>query len=103
MDETAWEGVREKANAGPLLEALAIRLEASDFSLEALEKETRSLATESGVKAGDLIGSCRVALTGRKVSPGIFEVMAVLGRAKTVARLKDAGRRWRAESPLAKA
>jgi glutamyl/glutaminyl-tRNA synthetase len=102
MDETAWDTLREKANVGMLLDKLAATLETADFSLESLEKETRALAAESGVKAGDLIGSCRVALTGRKVSPGIFEVMALLGRAKTVARLKDAASRWRAESPLAK-
>ncbi len=104
MDEAAWDGVRDKANAGPLLEALAARLEAlADFSLESLERETRALAAESGVKAGELIGSCRVALTGKKVSPGIFEVMVLLGPGTTVARLREAARRWRAESPLAKA
>lgn len=102
-DPAAWDAVREKASVGTLLDLLAARLEAlPDFGLEPLEKETRAVAAEGGVKAGDLIGSCRVALTGRKVSPGIFEVMVLLGREKTLARLRDAAGRWRAESPLAK-
>ena len=71
------------------------------WTLEALEAATRSLATETGVKAGDVITPARVALTGRKAAPGIFEVMWLLGRDRVVARLEAAAERWRAESPLA--
>jgi glutamyl/glutaminyl-tRNA synthetase len=45
-----------------------------------------------------LIGSARVALTGRKVSPGIFEVMWLLGKERTVARLARAADRWSEET-----
>ena len=90
---------RERAEAGARLEALALRLSAlSDFTLEALERETRSLAAELGIKAGEIIGMARVALTGRKVSPGIFEVMWLLGRDRVLARLERAAARWRAET-----
>jgi len=54
------------------------------------------------VKAGELIGLARVALTGRSVSPGIFEVMALLGRERTLARLGEASERWRRETAGAK-
>src|SRR6185503_686668 len=62
---------------------------------------TRSLASEAGVKAGDIIAPARVALTGRKAAPGIFDVMWLLGRERVVSRLQAAAERWRAESPLA--
>jgi glutamyl-tRNA synthetase len=50
----------------------------------------RGLATEMGLKAGELIHPVRVALTGRRNSPGIFEVMALLGKEKVLERLRRA-------------
>jgi glutamyl-tRNA synthetase len=44
----------------------------------------------------------RVALTGRTVAPGLFEVMMLLGRERTLARLSAAAARWAEESPLAR-
>jgi glutamyl-tRNA synthetase len=41
------------------------------------------------VKVGALIHPARVALTGRSVSPGLFEVMELLGRGRTVERLRS--------------
>lgn len=102
FDEQAWAGLREKQQAAEHLEALAVRLEAvADFGVESLERETRALAAERGLKAGELIGMARIALTGRKVSPGIFEVVWLLGREQTVQRLERAATRWRVESPRA--
>jgi glutamyl-tRNA synthetase len=69
-----------------------------EFTLESLERETRGLAAELGIKAGDLISAARIALTGRKVSPGIFDVMWLLGRERTLERLGRAAARWRAET-----
>jgi len=43
-----------------------------------------------GIKLGQLAQPVRVALTGGTVSPGIYEVIAVLGRERTVARLRKA-------------
>jgi len=91
----AWADLRARADAGARLSELAGRLAAlPDFTLAETERVTRSLAAELAVKPGELMGAARVALTGRKVSPGIFEVMDVLGRERTVARLRDAARRW---------
>ena len=42
---------------------------------------------ELGLKGGDLIHPLRVAVTGKSVSAGIFEVLALLGKEKTVKRL----------------
>jgi len=98
FEEQAWVELREKPQVADHLEALATRLgSVRDFTIESLEKETRSLAMERGLKAGELIGLARVALTGRKVSPGIFEVVWLLGCEQAVRRLRDAAVRWRGE------
>jgi len=98
-DPQAWADVLGRAEAGPRLARLADRLAAdAEFSLASLETALRGLASELDVKAGDLIAPARVALTGRKVSPGIFEVMWLLGRERTLARLRDASARWAAET-----
>jgi glutamyl-tRNA synthetase len=75
----------------PLLAQLGERLAATDpFDLTGTEKTLRSLAEESGLKAGVLINATRVALTGQAVAPSLFEVMLVLGRERVVRRLQRA-------------
>jgi glutamyl-tRNA synthetase len=102
MEADAWAELLARAGADARLAALADRIEPlSAWTLEALEAATRALASDSGVKAGEVIAPARVALTGRKAAPGIFEVMWLLGREGVVARLRAAAERWRAESPLA--
>ena len=95
LDPEAWADVLEKPAVAPRLRALVARLGAEDsFDLESLERVTRGTAAELGIKAGELIGVMRVALTGRKVSPGIFEVMWLLGRQRTLERLERAAQTW---------
>jgi glutamyl-tRNA synthetase len=73
------------------LEALAAALEAApDFTAAALEPAVRGLAEARGVKGAALIHATRLALTGRGASPGLFEVMELLGRDTCVARLRAA-------------
>jgi glutamyl-tRNA synthetase len=95
----AWADLLGRAQAGERLERLAALLEHdADYTVASLEAATRALATELGMKAGELIGLARVALTGRKVAPGIFEVMWLLGRGTSVARLREAAARWARET-----
>jgi glutamyl-tRNA synthetase len=54
----------------------------------ATEAALRQLAESLGVKAAQLIHPLRVVLTGRAVSPGIFDVIAVLGKLKVIGRLR---------------
>jgi len=56
----------------------------------ALEPPLRALAEERGWKAGQLFMPIRVAVTGRTVSPGLFETLAALGRELTLERLDRA-------------
>ena len=59
----------------------------------ALEQAARDLTAAAGIKLGDLAQPLRAAITGRGVSPPIFEVMEVLGKDESLARLTDAGQR----------
>ena len=57
------------------------------FTAAALEPAIRALADARGVKAGVLIHPTRVAVVGRAESPGIFEVLELLGRERAIARM----------------
>ncbi len=73
----------------PILSRLLARFEAiSGFSKAEWEESFKRLADEEGLKMGQLAQPVRVALTGRAASPGLFEVMEVLGRDRTLFRLR---------------
>jgi glutamyl-tRNA synthetase len=60
------------------------------FAPAELEQMLRATAEAHGVKAAALIHATRVAVTGRAVSPGLFEVIELLGRERALARLRAA-------------
>ena len=62
------------------------------FDAASTEQALRSVADARGVKAASLIHGVRVAITGKTVSPGLFEVIALVGRERTDARLDAAVR-----------
>ncbi|HLN47247.1 MAG TPA: hypothetical protein VK216_03185, partial [Magnetospirillaceae bacterium] len=57
------------------------------FDTASVERAIRELAAAKGTKASDYIHPLRVAVTGQAVSPGIFEVCAILGRERVLARV----------------
>nr|HNB52936.1 glutamate--tRNA ligase [Anaerolineales bacterium] len=61
-----------------------------EFTHENAEPPLRTLADELGLKAGQVFGVLRVAVTGQTVSPPLFESMAIIGREKVLARIKAA-------------
>ena len=61
----------------------------SDWQAEAIEAAVRSVADAAGVKLGKLAQPLRAALTGRTTSPGIFDVLALLGQCETLDRISD--------------
>lgn len=67
-------------NAGEILTHVAAIIEDTSFDAESLEAAFRQRAEILSIKAGSLIHPARLALTGRTSTPGLFEVMAVLGR-----------------------
>jgi glutamyl-tRNA synthetase len=56
---------------------------------DALENTIREVATQEGVKLGKLAQPLRAALTGRTTSPGIFDVLALLGQGESLKRIED--------------
>jgi glutamyl-tRNA synthetase len=60
-----------------------------DWSVPAIDAMARVFAESKGLKLGKLAQPLRAALTGRTISPGIFEVMILIGRDETLARLAD--------------
>jgi len=73
-----------------ILGLLPDRLAATDWSREGLEAAVAALAEAQGVKLGKLAAPVRAALSGRTATPSIFDMMLVLGRDETAARLRDA-------------
>jgi glutamyl-tRNA synthetase len=78
------------AEARTLLTAVIPALEAVEpWSAETTEQAVRAFAEQRVTKLGAVAQPLRAALTGRATSPGIFNVLAVLGRSESLARLRD--------------
>jgi glutamyl-tRNA synthetase len=74
-----------------LLDALGVQLSLIDaFDRGTLDTQIKAWAANEGLTLQDIAQPARVALTGRKASPGLFEVMEVLGKPRTLARLAAA-------------
>ena len=91
------EAVRKHLTTADLdvhVEALiaAFEREAEPFEEAAIERVLRAVADARGIKAAALIHAARIAATGQGVSPGIFEVLALLGKPLTLSRLRDLAR-----------
>ena len=75
----------------PVMEACIAAIEADDvYDLASTEAAYNKIAAESGLALGKVIHPTRLALTGRTVSPGMFDVMVLLGKERTIERLKKA-------------
>jgi len=88
VDDKARALLTDEARA--LLTDLARELELVEpWTSEGAETAVRAFAERRGVKLGAVAQPLRAALTGRTTSPGIFDVLAVLGRAESLARIAD--------------
>jgi len=93
---------KDRAGAAERLEALRDTFEGMDeqaFEPDALEEALRGLAEARGEGAGKLIHPLRVALMGVGVSPGIFAVLSLMGRERTLSRIDAAVAHLRAGAP----
>ena len=78
------------ADAKAVLAQLIVRFDAAAaWDAHALETIVREFAEAGGLKLGKVAQPLRAALTGRAVSPPVFDVMAVLGKTEALARLRD--------------
>jgi len=88
LDEKAAKILDDDARA--ILARLVPELEAaSSWTVDELEAIVRRFVEAEGLKLGKVAQPLRAALTGSGVSPGIFDVLAVLGRDEALARLRD--------------
>jgi glutamyl-tRNA synthetase len=88
LDEEAARKFLTPSTA-PVLSKLVGRFETfPTFSKQEWEGAFKKLVEEEGMKMGQLAQPVRVALTGRTASPGLFEVMEILGRERTLFRLR---------------
>jgi glutamyl-tRNA synthetase len=88
LDESA--AALLSADARSLLAVVHRALAAlADWDSASVEAAIREVAEASGVKLGKLAQPLRAALTGRTTSPGIFDVLALLGRDESLARIAD--------------
>ena len=62
---------------------------AEPWTAKRLEAAVKGFAEETGRKLGKVAQPLRAALTGRSISPGIFDVLEVLGREESLARIRD--------------
>ena len=72
----------------PLLGPILSALEESAWEATALEEAARELASNRGIKLGQVAQPIRAAITGKMTSPPIFAVLAALGREESLARLR---------------
>src|SRR5215813_5344496 len=90
-DAAVKKNLQKEPALKELLPQLADTLATLDeFTHDTAEASLRGFADEKGVKAGLLINATRTALTGQAVGPGLFDLVAAVGKDRTVVRLKHA-------------
>ncbi len=77
------------ADARGLLKRLHAVLIETEWTVEATEAAVKAFAEAEGLKLGKVAQPLRAALTGRSTSPGIFDVLMVLGREESLGRIAD--------------
>jgi glutamyl-tRNA synthetase len=91
MDEAAVQKHLSDPAIGRHLDAWrGVLASVEPFTAAPLEAALRDLAASRGIKAGVLIHATRVAVTGQAVSPGLFEVLELLGRDRVLDRIRNA-------------
>ena len=87
MDEKA-QGILDEESCKIIAEILPTLENLSEWSLESVENGVREFVESRELKLGKVAQPLRAALTGRGVSPGVFDVLSVLGREEALARLR---------------
>jgi glutamyl-tRNA synthetase len=88
-DEAAAALLAKDGARVALAELLAVLRDAGDWSAPALEAAVKAYAASGGLKLGAIAQPLRAALTGRAASPGIFDVLAILGKDESLGRIAD--------------
>jgi glutamyl-tRNA synthetase len=89
-EELVGKGMTPEDSLDAVKRSYAILEVLPEFTAEAAEEPMRAVADELGLKAGQLFGILRNAITGQRISPPLFESMEIVGRAIVLARLQAA-------------
>ena len=88
LSKKATKAINQEAR-GHLSQLKSALAGLDDWHQQSLEEATRTYVEQVGIKLGKIAQPLRSAVTGSTVSPGIFEVLAVLGRKETLGRIND--------------
>jgi glutamyl-tRNA synthetase len=90
-DEKAFDKALCAPDAPELLQEFRKRLaEADNFTSESLERLLHHFVAAEGIKTGQIVHPLRVALTGKSIGPGLFDILAILGRETSLVRIESA-------------
>lgn len=90
IEESALKDVIKTENKDKIIDSVITRLNSlKDFSKEKIEKTLREMLDELSVSARKAFMLIRVAISGKKVSPPLFESIYILGKNKTIQRLTE--------------
>ena len=96
FDPLAFEEVLQREGVEEILkECEEVLSQIEDFRAPVLEEAVREMAKERGMKAAQIIHPLRVAVSGKKVGPGLFELLEVLGKERVIKRIQRARQRIR--------
>ncbi|MCK4240643.1 MAG: glutamate--tRNA ligase, partial [Candidatus Atribacteria bacterium] len=91
IEPQAFQSVLKKEGVADILQALKENLSnLKCWDEESIENAVREIASSLQIKGGQIIHPTRVALSGKKIGPGLFELMVVLGQKRTIKRLEEA-------------
>lgn len=88
MDEKAAKAFESVSDG--ILKELTPHVQNASWSRDGLEEALNAFANDKGIKFGKLAAPLRAVLAGRAVTPSVFDMMLVLGREETLARMTDA-------------
>lgn len=91
FEKAALEKLRKTSRVGEILKTAVEVLSALPrFDIENLDMALREAAAKMDIKVGKFLQPIRIAVSGKQVTPGMFETLAVLGREESVARIQSA-------------
>jgi glutamyl-tRNA synthetase len=90
LDDLIAKGLSKKESKKILVDSLEILQDLPNFFASTIEPPMREFVGKSGLSASQVFGIMRVAITGQKISPPLFESMEIVGKQKTIQRLEKA-------------
>jgi glutamyl-tRNA synthetase len=89
MDAMFQKGMDGPKAREVLTRSISVLESLPEFTVSAIDQALRAVATELGLKAGPAFVVLRIAVTGKTVTPPLFESFAVLGRDRVLSRMRE--------------